>query len=693
VPQPLAAWSRARQANLVRELAGDGNPVPPLQRLAHAAAALAADPSAPALRRIRALDFLQRYYQEGRAEVLRTLAHDANADLRAHAIWLIGVNGMKEARDLLVGAVKDGDALVRRRACEALVRAGVQPPVDALWPLLGDGDRFVRHAARLVLQRLDPKLWTDRVWPEANDQTAWQAMIALFHINKAAPYAEPLFSRLQRAAPADAKALVDFLRTVQLALIHVPARPSAAKAIAARCDALFPHQDWRVNRELAVLLTDFQREGQLDHPAVGKLYAALRQSQGDRQQQIHYFYCLRLLKDGWTPQEKAGLAAWYNGTAGWRGGHSFTPFLENIFRDCLQAYTVAERRDLLEKAEEQPLPALVLATRLQVDWQPELFPALRALEGRLAHDNKVFVDAERDREFRQAVLDAVLKTAAAHPVPESWPYLVRGLASSNPLAKAESLHALCRLRDQKPKADDAAVYRNVLLTAELSHNPKDRWQGVELLRRWTGKSFGAAEGKADDELRLWSRWFSQTYPKEPPLPGPGGQEKVASKYQSRELLQLLDRAADGHKGSVARGREVFVKANCAKCHKHGKDGESIGPDLTTLASRFKRADILESILDPSKVISDQYRSTTIITTSGQQVTGLAAVQGDTVTVVLNDASKVTLKKDDIETQVASITSVMPERLLDPLTPEEIVDLFAFLETEPKQPSGVSAPSR
>ena len=49
----------------------------------------------------------------------------------------------------------------------------------------------------------------------------------------------------------------------------------------------------------------------------------------------------------------------------------------------------------------------------------------------------------------------------------------------------------------------------------------------------------------------------------------------------------------------------------------------------------------------------------------------------------SDGSKVTLKKDEIEQQFASLVSVMPERLLDPLTKEEIADLFAFLESEAK----------
>ena len=69
------------------------------------------------------------------------LAADKEADIRAHAVWALGVNGHAYAKATLFTALKDEDAFVRRRACEALVRLNVEPPVEALWPLLGDGDQ------------------------------------------------------------------------------------------------------------------------------------------------------------------------------------------------------------------------------------------------------------------------------------------------------------------------------------------------------------------------------------------------------------------------------------------------------------------------------------------------------------------------------------------------------------------------
>jgi len=101
-----------------------------------------------------------------------------------------------------------------------------------------------------------------------------------------------------------------------------------------------------------------------------------------------------------------------------------------------------------------------------------------------------------------------------------------------------------------------------------------------------------------------------------------------------------------------------------------------------VAKRFKRPDILESIYYPSKVISDQYRSTQFVTKQGQTILGLASLQGEVYTVLQKDGTKVTLKKDDVDQQFTSLISVMPEGLLDQLEKKEIADLFAYMETEP-----------
>ena len=130
--------------------------------------------------------------------------------------------------------------------------------------------------------------------------------------------------------------------------------------------------------------------------------------------------------------------------------------------------------------------------------------------------------------------------------------------------------------------------------------------------------------------------------------------------------------------SAKRGQEVIVKARCLDCHKFGDKGAGLGPDLTTVNSRFQPADILESIVLPSKVISDQYKSITVATQDGKLYNGMPIVaDGPSLVLLLSDGTKATVPKSEIDEQKASATSVMPEGLLNPLSFQEIADLLAL----------------
>jgi putative heme-binding domain-containing protein len=281
--------------------------------------------------------------------------------------------------------------------------------------------------------------------------------------------------------------------------------------------------------------------------------------------------------------------------------------------------------------------------------------------------------------------DNVARGLAKSPSAENWPYIVRGLASSSPLVINQCLDALLASThrptlSKEPDAREAAPFRFVLL-ASTRLEPPGKLKAAALLRHWLNRRFSPNDDDWKGELEGWSRWYVQTFPKAESLPNVvavAGQ----SKWKMDELLNYLERDPRGKNGDVARGKLVFEKANCLKCHKFGKEGEGLGPDLTTLKSRFKRADTLEATLHPSKVISDQYRGSVIVTHAGKTFTGLAAPQGDTVTVLQLDGTKITLKLSEIDRQIASTVSPMPEKLLDDLTLQEIADLFAYLDSEP-----------
>jgi putative heme-binding domain-containing protein len=595
-----------------------------------------------------------------------------------------------------------GDPVKQRRACEAIIRFGYEPPLDEVWTLLRSSDQFLRTSARLVLQRFESAKWVDRL-ERSDDLSALEGIVALCKTHQAASHAEQVYRRLaQLKPPNDALTRLYQLRTWQLAFIHAPMTKSEAEAKGALQDWFeqFPTGDQRINRELAILLTHAARSEWTDLPVHQKLLAELGKTSNDRQQQIHYFYCLRLLHKNWTPEQKRALLNWYENTKTWSGGHSFMPFLENILKDWLVVLTPEERVAQLDRAEAMPfvtlsllrsnpeggMPAERLLALFHLLARQDEMAARNAREAILENLGKQVKNAKVQQAVRELgdryadQAEAVARLLAKVPSLENAPYLVRGLTSSSPIVLRNCIEALQKIKYQ-PKPEEGTAYRAVI-QAVGRMNERDRLQAIKLLRQWKPQRFAAEEDDVQTELQGWSRWFVQAFPKEEPLPNVATLT-AKSKWKMDELLRYLEQDPQGKAGDVARGKAVFAKANCLKCHKYGSEGEGIGPDLTTLKSRFKRADVLETILDPSKTISDQYRGTVIVTLNGQTITGLAAPQGDSITVLQIDGTKVTIKKSDVETQVASTVSPMPEKLLDELTLEEIADLFAYLESVPK----------
>lgn len=153
----------------------------------------------------------------------------------------------------------------------------------------------------------------------------------------------------------------------------------------------------------------------------------------------------------------------------------------------------------------------------------------------------------------------------------------------------------------------------------------------------------------------------------------------AAPQVSREQL-LETHLKDEKGGSVEAGRPVFEKL-CAGCHRFGAIGKDVGPDLTTLTSRFKRRDILESILWPSKIISDQYQAEMFELTDGAVVSGMLVRENATALLIRtaeNPDKPVVLPKTRVANRATSTVSLMPEGLLDSLTHDEIASLLAFV---------------
>ena len=153
--------------------------------------------------------------------------------------------------------------------------------------------------------------------------------------------------------------------------------------------------------------------------------------------------------------------------------------------------------------------------------------------------------------------------------------------------------------------------------------------------------------------------------------------------------ELLSSASLENNRDLARGAEMFREARCIQCHRFGTRGTLIGPDLTSVARRFSRRDLLASILEPSKVIAENYRSLQVVTSDGKSYVGQATLGGDYRSPILHLAADpmqpfatVDIAKVDIESQQFSDVSWMPTGLLDTFTQADVMDLIGYLETQP-----------
>jgi putative heme-binding domain-containing protein len=170
---------------------------------------------------------------------------------------------------------------------------------------------------------------------------------------------------------------------------------------------------------------------------------------------------------------------------------------------------------------------------------------------------------------------------------------------------------------------------------------------------------------------------SQAQKSAPPL----GSRKVVKEWTTKDLESLLSEVSKGR--NFGRGKEIFYQAQCSACHRYGDQGGAIGPDLTAVATRFKRQDLLEACTEPSKVLSEQYMNTAILTHDGRVIIGRIAEENDEQVVIRPlplEPQTVTIKKSEIESRKLSAISPMPVGLLNTFTKEEILDLLAYLES-------------
>lgn len=133
----------------------------------------------------------------------------------------------------------------------------------------------------------------------------------------------------------------------------------------------------------------------------------------------------------------------------------------------------------------------------------------------------------------------------------------------------------------------------------------------------------------------------------------------------------------------ARGKAMFTATACVICHKLGSEGSSgVGPDLTGAGGRYSIRDLLENIIDPSAVISDQFGTEQIERAEGDPLVGRVVGEEDGELLVMANPfapdDKTKVKASAVKSRKPFNVSMMPPGLINSLNEDELKDLLAFI---------------
>ncbi|HUG66857.1 MAG TPA: HEAT repeat domain-containing protein [Pirellulaceae bacterium] len=685
-PQLHSAWGRQKIAGIKNSLGETWDTQ---------IVGVASSKSNPWYYRVRALDLMHLFGPPPTDDLLLLLAEDGNQIVRAKAAEMMGLHASPELGTRLIALLSDSDRAVRRKACEALTRCGQPVLFEDIRAMLVSDDRAEAWAARRLMERIPTEQWRDTVLTTDSNRLFIQGAVALLVVAPDEANARAVITRFQSISEgfvSDSE-FTDMLRVVQIALHRGEIDPASEPDLAKALEIEFPSGDSTINRELVRLLAYLQVSEPMDR------YLAYLKSDAAPVDRLHLAMHLRFINDGWQDGKRIELLEFLHGAAKLDGGSGYKEYIAVIQTDIAKSMSREDGRAVLARGAEWPGAALGALYGLPTELDEETIQELAEIDQRVRKENSeavqslrvgiVAVLARSGSEPAMAYLRSVWDTDPEHrqtvamglaqsPDGDNWDYLINSLPIIEGHAARE---VIVKLRQVGFVPQEPEYLRQVILRGlELQDDGAE--DAAALLQHWTGTQVASPDASWKDRMLAWQDWFAEKYPDRPRAELPTPDEN--SKWNFDELVEHLTSEL-GSQGSVAKGELVFTKAQCAKCHKFGDLGESLGPDLTSISKRFMRKEVLQSILFPSHVISSQYAAKTVVTTTGRSYTGIVGAGAAGAKIILQaNGEKVTVPANEIDEIVPSPISAMPAGLLNPLTLEEISNLFAYLGVIPPQ---------
>jgi len=336
----------------------------------------------------------------------------------------------------------------------------------------------------------------------------------------------------------------------------------------------------------------------------------------------------------------------------------------------------------LESVNQHPLAALLL-----VDWKTspanitlwKLGVLFRLKEPRAAATRDAF-EVKTPTAHRVMLLEMLRMTADPSLIQPSKQLVASNQPESVRIA---AIQLLSRFEDPEITRQLIAVHRT-----SRSEAINSQIRDILLGRRESAKAWVEAVDRGDipasstplEQIRRVAVYADSTL--DAIVTKHWGKLQGATRGEMLAEVRRLNNDLRAGSGNPVAGKILFTK-HCAACHQLFGEGTKLGPDLTT-ANRQDREFLLVSLVDPSSVIRKEYVSVIVQTTGGRVINGMPVARTNSEIVLVVDArttKKVTIPTAEIEELRDSDISLMPGDLYRQLKPQELRDLFAYLQKQ------------
>lgn len=545
-------------------------------------------------------------------------ASSTNALGGANALWSLRRIDTPAAREALLAGVKNADPRVRRLALDLARQAGLDAPSKtAASALLKDADPAVRLEAAITIGTADALVNV------LNGDIAKDKYLRYQAASEVAKVAAPEhFAKLLASDDADVRLAGQIALDVAL-YEKTPSRPHAVAALES--------------------ILDKGREADLGHA----LAVVLMHADNAMIPMLEKF----IVREDLSPATTSRVLMTYRGLTGKLPAAAGKRFLESVQKGTTPLTTTADQLTLLQLLEgEGPTPLAIeqLEKQVRAD-NPQVKPAALALARRFGPKSGPLADVLWPTLFlpkakTEDTLDS-LATIAVVQTPAKGEMWGKLLDSSDPTIRTDAVRWWRSFKKDPELA-------KTLITRTPDLLKKDAELRDDLASVFRDLGVGSPEVPADD----------------------GKRDKTAlAKLAADALASWSPGDKQNH---VLLGKQVFERALCTKCHTTVTQNTPLAPSLKGIGAQ-KLDYLIESVLEPSKIIKTGFDSETVTTTAGKSISGLVKDEGTHLRVQNFDLD-IRIPKKDVDERIQQKRSIMPEGQEGQISRREFVDLIAYL---------------